>query len=247
MKKIDYDTLIGFCTKDDFRIALHYPCLKQGYWCASDGAILVMAHESVCDDNIPINDETLEKFKNIFNIFNPSLFKPEYIVKLEELDRALNEVPKVKVYDERIIETEYEECEACGGSGEMEDEVDFRGNLYTYSCECPVCHGYGRVPVSEEYDPDEDIPEEFVDREKYWTGKMEIEYKADVRIGDFKYRAEYINKVKTLMQEIGTNRAMVCFTESNFIVFNFNSVYIVVCNWLNDKKDIPTIKIEKLN
>lgn len=58
-----------------------------------------------------------------------------------------------------------EECETCGGDGEVfEDRADRHGEHYTVQVECPDCHGAGRLddegPMFEPGEIDPPLPTE---------------------------------------------------------------------------------------
>lgn len=248
MYKIDYEILKSFCEPEEgLRLQLHFPFLQDGYWCATDGHVLLFAKETICDDNIPSYDESFGEFPNVFAVMNPKDFSPKFQVKLSDIESAIAKVPMKKEYDEREIETEFEECEACGGSGEIEGDVFFRDKSIDYSCVCPACHGFGKVPVSREYEPDDyEHPKDFIDTEKYWTGKMVIEDGAKVTISDNNYMASNISKVKNLMSCVGVKSAVVGFSKANYLVFHFSEVYVVVVSCESENKHLPSIKVTKI-
>lgn len=251
MKKIGFDTLKTFCAEESLRPQYLFPCLKDGYWCATDGRILVMAKDSVCEDNIQCYDESLGKYPNVFAVFNPRSFDPSCEVRLCDMEGALSKVPREKGYTKKEIETEYETCEACFGSGQLTNEVLFRGSYIEYNTECPICHGYGKVPVSNEYDPEYyNSPKEFVDHVKTETGQMVIKDDAVLSIDNRIYIATTIDKVRALMSFLGVDSAVIGYNKNLgriYTVFHFSGVFVVLSDVDFDRKDVHAIRTTEIS
>lgn len=228
MNKIDYNTLKKFC--DDSPFGDSEPFVVENNVCATDRFILIMADKSVCDEKMEINNP-YPPVINV-NIFSGNLSEP-YTISLKDITEYISKVPTVDEYKRVEVKTEYEECEACCGSGIVYADATFRGNTYDLEFECPICGGSGEVPVSEDFVPLEDDSKDFITFKYVNTGRKIIDENKLISIGKGIYKASYIDNVREVMSILNCETAFVRFNnkslEGGIITFEFGNVKIAIC------------------
>lgn len=245
-KKVDYKILKKFCGDElDLRPQLTEPHLVDDYWVATNAHIIAMCRTEICSKKIrPRNVEG--RFPNVFAVFNPETdSNPTHIVTLQDLRSALDLCYKVDEVIEEPTDNILEKCPACYGDGEIEDSVHFRGKYYDYSCECPICHGFGKVPVSEDYDPDDDIdPQDFEATIEVKTGKKILDkYLSVVDINGCIFRAFYILLICEFMEHVGVDAAKI-WKKKDMLVFEFPHAFMCLMRILeNPNKDVDPSKV----
>lgn len=131
-----YDKALNLFTGyDSFRDFVNAP-FRQGRY--------VYATDSIC--MIRIDAEYLEMEYNSIDkpncgySFNKKPNQPStHSFSLEGLK---------SMYD-RIPDVEFEECEACDGTGKVDFEFEYDCEFYYKRADCPICYGEGYVQVSE--------------------------------------------------------------------------------------------------
>ena len=228
MNKIDYNILKKFC--GDCQFGDSEPFVLDNNVCATNRFILIMADKSVCDDKMEINNPN-PPVKN-GNIFSENLSEP-YTISLNDITESISKVPIVDEYKRVKVETQYEECEACWGSGIVYADATFRGKNYDLEFECPICGGSGNVPVSEYFVPLEDDSKDFITFKYVNTGRKIIDENKLISIGKGIYKASYIDKVREVMSILNSETAIVRFNnnsrEGGIITFEFGNVKIAIC------------------
>ena len=228
MNKIDYNTLKKFCADGPFGDS--EPFVVENNVCATDRFILIMADKSVCDDKMVINNPD-SPVKN-GNIFSENLSEP-YTISLKDITESVSKVPTVDEYKRVEVKTEYEECEACCGSGIVYADATFRGETYDLEFECPICGGSGEVPVSEDFVPLEDDSKDFITFKYVNTGRKIVDENKLISIGKGIYKASYVDNVREVMSLINCETAIVRFNnkscEGGIITFEFGNVKIAIC------------------
>lgn len=249
MGLINYETLKKFCATSDLRKSLMEPHSLGRYWCATNTVIMILAHKSCCEDGIPRpNERKIGKLPKISGILDPKKYKPQYSVSLSALTKALSKVPLEKEYREEELKAQLMECSACDGNGNIQNEVRFRGNIYEYFGECPICHGYGIVSVSEEYNPDNfSNPYDFIDKKKFETGRMIPEDDANIVIVDSKFRATLIQTVVDVMNILDANESSLMMQEYGIATFRIDKVYIVVCSNKLETQSDPHLELTAIS
>ena len=246
MNKIDYNTLKKFCADGPFGDS--EPFVVENNVCATDRFILIMADKSVCDEKMEINNP-YSPVKN-GNIFSENLSEP-YTISLNEITES---VSKVQTVDERKrvkVKTKYEECEACWGSGIVYADATFRGKNYDLECECPICGGTGKVPVSKDFVPLEDDSKDFITFKYVKTGRKIIDENKLISIGKGIYKASYVDNVREVMSILNCETAFVRFNNNSrdggIITFEFGNVKIAICYAnepvLDETVNIPITKL----
>ena len=246
MNKIDYNTLKKFCADGPFGDS--EPFVVENNVCATDRFILIMADKNVCDDKMEINNPYPPGIN--VNIFSENLSEP-YTISLNDITESISKVPTVDEYKRVEVKTEYEECEACGGTGIFYADADFRGNTYDLEFECPICSGTGEVPVSEDFIPLEYESKCFVTFDNVKTGRKIIDENKLISIGKGIYKASYVDKVREVMSILNCETAFVRFnnnsSEGGIITFEFGNVKIAICYAnepvLEETVNIPITKL----
>ena len=228
MNKIDYNTLKKFCDVRPF--GDNEPFVVENNVCATDRFILIMADKSICDCKMGI--DSIYKKGNIVNIFSENLSEP-YTISLNDITESISKVPTVDEYKRVEVKTEYEECEACGGTGIFYADATFRGNTYDLEFECPICSGTGEVPVSKDFVPLEYESKCFVTFDNVKTGRKIIDENKLISIGEGIYKASYVDNVREVMSILNCETAIVRFNnksrEGGIITFEFGNIKIAIC------------------
>lgn len=228
MAKVNYEILKKFCTDDKLRPTLQEPRLVNDYWCASDSKRMIMVPSVLC---CKINPKKTEgSFPNFLAVLDPGKIVTDYKFTLDDLRSAIDGCYKVEEVVEEPTENVLEGCEACIGEGQIDHSVRFREKYYEYYCECPVCHGCGKVPVSKDYDPNDDIdPEDFEAFKEVKTGKMILDdYLSVVEINDRLYRAVYLTPIVDLMERLNAKIAEFVIQKNGMIVIKVKQAWVGV-------------------
>jgi len=245
MKKVSYELMKLFCTEDKLRPILTEPFLIDGdlgeTWVASDSYIILIVEKSNCLADISKKRKNMDgKAPNIYAIFDHKS-KPTNIVTIEAIKQAIEEAPKVFEIRYESNGNELEECPACYGNGEIEDDVRFRDRYYSYSCECPICHGHGKIPVDPDYDPNDDDPETFESYKEVKTGKMIPDPKSIFNFNGRMYRYHVLDLLIKYMEHVGLSEAAYNFCKNNMIQFIMPHTYLCAMPMIND--DLISIKV----
>ena len=184
MNKIDYNTFKKFCADGPFGDS--EPFVLENNVCATDRFILIIADKIVCDEKKEINNPNPPGIN--VNIFSENLSE-QYTISLKDITESISKVPTVDEYKRVKVETQYEDCEACWGTGIVYADATFRGNTYDLEFECPICGGSGNVPVSEDFVPLEDESKDFITFKYVNTGIKIIDENKLISIGKGIYKA----------------------------------------------------------
>ncbi len=170
---ISYETLKSFCADEDLRPQLMYACRRSDGWWATNGQKVIYAPMEECQqgdarffcDEMP---KDVGKYPNVEAVVNVKGFTPKFTITVQAINDALAQIPLTDEMKEVEREMEFIDCPECGGDGEIEisEIIYFRNHRLNAeaTCECPVCHGYGKIPDKEDYNPkyddyDPDSPE----------------------------------------------------------------------------------------
>lgn len=246
MNKIDYNTLKKFCADGPFGDS--DPFVLDNNVCATDRFTIIIADNSVCDEKMEINNPYPPGIN--VNIFSENLSE-QYTISLNDITESISKVPTVDEYKRVEVKTEYEECEACGGTGIFYADATFRGETYDLEFECPICGGTGDVPVSEDFIPLEYDSKCFVTFDNVKTGRKIIDENELISIGKGIYKASYVDNVREVMSILNCETAIVRFNnkyrEGGIITFEFGNVKIAICYAnepvLEETVNIPIIKL----
>lgn len=104
------------------------------------------------------------------------------VVRLESIEKALRDCPQV----EKSISTK---CDECGGSGEVWwTYKDKHGERHDKDWDCPICYGEGIKSRG--------------------TGQLHADPYVLIKLGEAYFRAEYIEKLKSCMQLLDSDYAL---------------------------------------
>lgn len=104
------------------------------------------------------------------------------VVRLKSIEKALRDCPQV----EKTISTK---CDECGGSGEVWwTYKDKHGKHHDKDWDCPICYGEG---IKSRY-----------------TGQLHADPYVLIKLGAAYFRAKYIEKLKSCMQLLGSDYAL---------------------------------------
>lgn len=104
------------------------------------------------------------------------------VVRLESIEKALQDCPQV----EKTISTK---CDECGGSGEVWwTYKDKHGERHYKDWDCPICYGEGIKSSG--------------------TGQLHADPYFLIKLGEAYFRADYIEKLKSCMQLLGSDYAL---------------------------------------
>lgn len=160
MQQITYEQIKKFCDDDPIRPILHEPRLIDGRWYASDGHFIISIPEAIVK-----YDESFEKNKIECNYPDVKRFLQEESVKADKtvdvsiIEAAFIKLPMIDEEVEKEFPIKYIDCPCCrDGKIEVSDSVLFKNHWIGVDAEvdCPVCHGYGKIPDWDDYDPEND-------------------------------------------------------------------------------------------
>lgn len=246
---ITYETLKSFCAeKYDLRPQLHYAIKRGEYWWASNGyrIICVPMNQTQQGDMRFLCDEMpndVGTYPNVENIIDVKGFTPEFTFNISAINEALEKLPKVDEYKEVKRDIEFIDCPECDdGEIEIEDTVYYRGSTYSVSatCQCPICHGYGKIPDFEDYDPDEDEYDPDEDEtyfEKVKTGRKIPDTKETlIHFKDVAYiRACFMDSLLRVAREQNTDQIECSGGDyGRCVIFRVNSVIVGLMPVLRD-------------
>lgn len=173
---ITFETLKSFCAYDTLRPQMMYACRREDGWWATDGTRIICVPMEECQqgdvrflcDEMP-ND--VPKYPNVEAVVDVKGFTPKLTISVQAIEDAMAKLPLTDEMKEVESEITFKQCPQCGGGGEIRirESVYFNGRWLDAeaTCECPVCHGYGKIPDIEDYNPEEDDYDP--DDEKYST------------------------------------------------------------------------------
>jgi len=232
---VTYEQMKRFCADDCLRAALMEPHKVDRWWCASNSYILIYDEEVLFDEKCV--KTTDGKFPNVLAVFNPDNFRAEGSLTLERLNISFDAIPRVEVMREVSKPFKLVNCPSCNdGEIEISDDIRYRNKYYeaTATVECPICHGYGKIPDTDKYDPENDYPESFELTEEIHTGEYTFDRNACLSLWS-PMRASLVYEVKRLMEETGYDSCEV-MRKKMLTIFHFGTVYIAIMGMVTDKK-----------
>lgn len=222
MKKLDNDIFKLFCSDNDpFGIVFNAPFVYGNYYCATNRYVLLMAEKCACESiETPPCDCSVP---NIGAVMNPQNIKAERTITAEQIRAAVNEIG-------------------------YEDEVVTRPKAERPKMiECPICHGHGKIPDSELYDPDEvEYPSDYIEYEEVKTGNKVIKENGLISLGGLFFNARYMENVLQVMHAIDADSVQ-CAIDGDKLFFVLPNIYICVMRTYlsidDDDDDFVTSKL----
>lgn len=248
MTHITYEHLHMFCAKSDsLRPKLLHPALMGGRWYASNSRILI----SVPKDYV-IEDERLYdgckiegRYPNVKSVINEENVRATKGVGISIIKAAFSKLPMVEEEVGQEIPINYIDCPCCDdGEIEINDNIHFKKHWISVEAnvECPVCHGYGKIPDWDDYDPEEDDEGYDPDYDttyvkKVKTGNMVPDYEHGTIVCDgVKCSAANLKIITDFFDSIGAD-------EVNYevgcdqITFECDNIYILQMGVYDEKND----------
>ena len=196
---ITYETLKTFCATDPLRPILNYAFRgKEGWW-ATDAQRLIYVPMEECmqgderfqRDEIP---ENAGRYPNVESTFDVHSFTTKFLIPVKAIEDAINRLPLTEEMQEVERELKFIDCPECNGDGEIDITESILFNHHFYEAEatveCPICHGYGKIPDKEDYNPEKEDYDPESPEYSTWvpTGKMIPNvFSTFFRIPDFGY------------------------------------------------------------
>lgn len=232
----------------------------EGYRVATDGRHCIVVPEEECEFELDYDKKKHGKALNVLAVCDPSKFAPTHKVYLSELKEYITQHSTEDEIEDVEVPTEFKECECCeDGKILLYDSVDWKGKRYNVEDEvdCPVCHGYGKIPTDTEYDPikcdDDDDVRNWVSYEHRPTGRKIIGPNTITHISGLAFRAAYLYHVVEIIEFFHSDHADF-YTGSNNVFFKIeNTIYLVAGVYkegcIDDgypfiEKDVPCVRIE---
>ena len=239
MQQITYEQLHNFCEKSDtLRPKLLYPALIAGRWYATNALILI----SVPKDYV-IEDERLYdgckikgRYPNVKGVINEENVRATKSVDLSVIKAAFAKLPMVEEEVEQEFPINYIDCPCCKyGEVEVRGDVHFKERWIDVEAtvECPVCHGYGKIPDWDDYDPEEEDEGYDPDYDKIYTkkvktGNMLPDYEHGIIVCDgLKCNAAKIKIICDFFDSIGAEEVNY-FVDRDQITFECDNIYILL-------------------
>ena len=177
-----------FYAKDSFRPVILKPFVFEDYTYATDTYSLIRCKTEKINFEYE-NNETISTVDKIFPIPNTS-----EIIDLDSIDWD-----SLMKEHECIGDGNDVECGNCNGEGTCEDTVYYKGRMYDYEFDCPVCEGSG-------YEEEEkQIP----------TGKKTFGVNDKVKIKDNYLNAKRFYILKKVKDLIGKDLELKYYNKSN--------------------------------
>lgn len=126
-----------FTSNDSLREWMRKPFTIENMAISTNAFQLCFFDKSLATD---INECVENKKANVLSII-PKTRDKNFVIILDNLQSQIMKVPLIK---------DSEECEACGGEGEVSYEFEFGMRIYTKEGDCPICEGLGRIEKSGE-------------------------------------------------------------------------------------------------
>lgn len=245
MKKLDNNIFKLFCSNNDpLIIVFNAPFIYGNYYCASDGSILLMAEKGACE-HIETPSDYQGCVPNVGNVIKPQNIKAERTITAEQIRAAVNEIgyedevkTRPKAERPKMIE-----CPICYGRRRYQpQDVKFNGRYYEVDeVVCPICHGYGKIPDSELYNPDEvEYPSDYIEYEEVKTGNKVIKKNGYISFGVKYFKARYMERVLQVMQAIDADSIQYAI-DGDKLFFVLPNIYICVMRtYISIDEDVIT-------
>lgn len=247
MQQITYEQLHNFCEQPDtLRPKLLYPCLMSGRWYATDSKVLIsVPKEYVVEDERLYDGCKIEgRYPNVKAVFDEAYFRSQGVVKIDTIKTAFPKLPMVDEYVEKELPINYIDCPCCDdGKIELHESVRFhkRHIDVDHEVDCPVCHGYGKIPDWEDYDPDDD-GEYDPDNDTTYTKEVKTGNKIPdyehgiITCGGSKFNAGRLKVIADFFDSIGADDVD-CEIKRDTIIFEYDGIFILLMGVYDEKNE----------
>lgn len=217
-----------FCSTDSLRPVLTVIFPAKDYYVASNSYELLMAKQSVCAFETDYNQDVHGPTLQVFTVCNPEKLAFTHRLMLSSLRDYISSIATEDEIEYIEVPTEFKECDCdeCNyGRITLECHANWRGKYLDLEDEidCPICHGFGKIPVDPEYDPDEcfgiDDVEHWITYEHRKTGRKIIGPDTITHIAGLAINAKFLNHILLLMEYFGIDQVDF-FIDKQMIVFN---------------------------
>ena len=239
MQQITYEQLHNFCEKPDtLQPKLLYPSIAGGRWYATNRRVLIsVPKEYVIEDERLYDGCKIEgRYPNVKGVINEEYVRATKGVDISLIKAAFAKLPTVEEEVEQEIPINYIDCPCChNGEIEISGDVHFKKQWIDVEAtvECPVCHGFGKIPdwddynpnEDDEYDPDNDTT--YVNMVK--TGNMIPDYEHGIIVCDgVKCSAAKLKIITDFFDSIGAEEVNYEAKPHNHIIFEYDNIYIML-------------------
>lgn len=230
---ISKETMQHFCAEhDELRPIMNIIFPTEGYYVASDGKSVLMVREESCKFELDYDKEKHGKPLNVLSVVDPSKLHATHTLKLSEIKEWIERNATEDEFEDVEVPTEFKECDCegcCDGTITITETIIWNGKWIDLETEakCPVCHGYGKIPIDPEYDPDEcfdcsDV-KNWVTYKSKTTGRKTFADKIGALIVNKTIFPKMLYKLVFLMEHLNVETAQFCF-HKQMIVFLFGDI-----------------------
>lgn len=247
MQQITYEQLHNFCEKPDtLQPKLLYPSIAGGRWYATNRRVLIsVPKEYVVEDDRLYDGCKIEgRYPNVKGVINEENVRATKGVDLSLIKAAFAKLPTVEEEVEKEFPINYIDCPCCDdGEIEINDNIHFKKHWIDVEAkvECPVCHGFGKIPdwddynpnEDDEYDPDEDTT--YVKMVK--TGNMISDFEHGTIVCDgLKCNAVNLKIIIDFFDGIGADEVNYEI-KRDMITFEYDNIYILLMGVYDEEND----------
>ena len=210
-----FDAFRLFCGTDLLRPAMLKPFVVGNKTYATDAYTLIRCDNKNIDFKIE-NESTL----NVEAVI-PTINTSE-IINIDQIDWN-----SLMTTDESIGDGNDIECGHCRGEGIVEDDFIYKGKIYDFEYECPVCEGSG-----------------FEEEEKQiLSGNKTFGPNDLIKFKDSKFYARNFYKLKKVKDIIGEEVELISYnSKSNGVMFRIGCVEVLIMPCLSNDNAIITIE-----
>ena len=251
MQQITYKHLHNFCDQPDtLRPKLLYPALIAGRWYATNDRVLIsVPKEYVVEDERLYDGCKIEgRYPNVKAIIQEEYFFPPGVVKIDTIKAAFAKLPMVEEEVEQEFPINYIDCPCCDdGEIEISGDIHFKNHWIDVEAkvECPVCHGYGKIPDWDDYDPEEEDEGYDPDNDKTYTKKVKTgniipSFGQGIIVCDgLKCNAANIKIITDFFDSIGAEEVNYEIKRDQ-ITFEYDNIYIMLAGVYGSKNEVIT-------
>ena len=251
---ITKDFMQRFTSDDPLRPITQVIFPTDGYYVATDTHHMLMVKEQDCQFALDYDPAIHGKPLNVLAVIDPDHVQTTHCLTLADLKAYIADISLEDEIEAVEVPTEFREfdCDKChNGTISLSEWCHWGDNSFNVEeeVECPICHGFGKIPVDPEYDPDLCVCEDEVENWKTYeyrpTGRKVIGDGTLCRIGEMWFRALYLPYVQQLMEQLGVDSLDFAF-EREKVVFRHKSVtYVIASMCVNGNGDTNYTLLEE--
>lgn len=225
-----------FCSTDSLRPIQTVIFPAEGYYVATDSRHMLLVPETDCHFTLDYVPARHGKPMNVGAVIDPKKLTATHSISLSDLRDWISRNATDDETEDVAVPTEFKECdcdECDNGRITLTTNARWRGKWLDIEEEvdCPVCHGFGKIPVDPDYDPDEcddeDDVAQWVTYEHRPTGRKIFSSETAAYISTFCTRPSYLFYLVKLMEQLQVDTASFCIHD-HLIAFLFGSVTYVI-------------------